>query len=153
MHQTRHRPLILKLLLAYHSGSILPLQNLNIINNLRFGTHNYVILVPIRVRLVGDKHPPRASLAVYPLLDWFIKNSDPWWIKLWFHVLVPLLLYLPLLKEGIIELKNSNIFVKHNMVDLLNALPRDDVVEADGVSFLGGDGVLLRKHFLKECPT
>ena len=43
--------------------------NLNIINNLRFSTHNCVILVPKRASLAGEKHTPRSSVVVKPLLD------------------------------------------------------------------------------------
>ena len=53
------------------------------------------------------------------------------------HVLVPPLLYLPLLEKGIIELVNGENFIRHNMGDILKAPPRYDVVEADGGLFPG----------------
>ena len=63
------------------------------------------------------------------------------------RVLVPPLLHLPLLEKGIIELRNGKICVRHKLSDLLKAPPRDDVVEADGGAFLGGNGILQ-----KEAP-
>ena len=61
-----------------------------------------------------------------------------------FHVLFPSLLHLPLLEKGIIELRNGKICVGHNMIDLLNAPHRDDVVESGGGAFLGGNGILQK---------
>ena len=61
------------------------------------------------------------------------------------HVIVPLLLHLPLLEKGIIEIKNGKICVRYNLSDLIKAPPRDDVVEADGGAFLGGNGILKKE--------
>ena len=61
------------------------------------------------------------------------------------HILVPPLLNLPLLEKGIIELRNGKICVRHNMSDLLKVPPRDDVVEAYGIYFLGGN-VIIQKE-------
>ena len=58
------------------------------------------------------------------------------------HVLVLSLLYLNLLGKGIIELRNGNICVRHNLSDLLKAPSRDNVVEADGGAFMGGNVIL-----------
>ena len=61
------------------------------------------------------------------------------------HVIVPPLLHLPLLEKGIIELRNGKICVRHNLSDILKAPPRDNVVEADGGAFLGGDEILQKE--------
>ena len=57
-----------------------------------------------------------------------------------------------LLEKGVIELRNVNICVKHNLSDLLKPPPRDDVVEADGGNFMG---VMesFRNKSLTEWPT
>ena len=39
----------------------------------------------------------------------------------------------------------GNVFVRNNLSDLLKAPPRDDVVEADWGSFLGGNGVIQKE--------
>ena len=51
-------------------------------------------------------------------------------------------------KKWIIELRNGKIFVRLNLSDILKSPPRDDVVEADGGAFIGGNGIL---H--KEVPA
>ena len=61
------------------------------------------------------------------------------------RVIVTTLLYLPLLEEGIIELSNVKICVRHNLSGLLKAPPVDDVVEADGRDFLGGNEILQKE--------
>ena len=48
-------------------------------------------------------------------------------------------------KIQLIEIRNCKICVKHNLTDLLKALPRDDVVEVDGGAFLGGNGILQKE--------
>ena len=55
------------------------------------------------------------------------------------HVLVTPLMHLPLLEKGIIELRNGNICVIHNLSDLLKSLPRDGVVDANEGAFFGGE--------------
>ena len=57
---------------------------------------------------------------------------------------LPLLLHLYLLEKRIIELRNGKICVIHNLSDLLKAPPRDDMVEADGGAFMGGNGILQK---------
>ena len=47
-------------------------------------------------------------------------------------------------KTQLIELSNGKICVRHNLGDLLKAPPRDYVVEVDGGTFLGGDGILKK---------
>ena len=64
------------------------------------------------------------------------------------HVIVLPLLHLPLLEKGVIELRNGRICVRHNLSDILKAPPRDDVVEADGGTFMGVNGILQ-----KEVPA
>ena len=61
-----------------------------------------------------------------------------------YHVLVPPLLHMPMSEKGIIELRNGNICVRHNLSDILKAPPSDDVVEADGGAFIGGNGILQK---------
>ena len=58
--------------------------------------------------------------------------------------LFQILLHMPLLDKGIFELMNGKIFAIHNLIDVLKAPPRDDVVEADGGSFLGGSWILQK---------
>ena len=60
------------------------------------------------------------------------------------HILVTPLLHLTLLEKGTIEIRNGNICVRHILSDLLKATPRDDVVEADGGAFLGGNEILQK---------
>ena len=60
------------------------------------------------------------------------------------YVLFTPLLYLPLLEKGIIEISNGKISVRRNLSDLLKAPPRDDVVEADESSFMGGNGIIQK---------
>ena len=48
-------------------------------------------------------------------------------------------------KIHLIELNIGNIYVRHNLSDLIKAPPRDDVVEADGGAFLGGKGILQKE--------
>ena len=50
-----------------------------------------------------------------------------------------------MLEKGIIELSNIKICVRHNLSDLLKAPLRDDVVEADGGAFLGGNEILQKE--------
>ena len=64
------------------------------------------------------------------------------------HVLVLPLLHLILLEKRITEIRNGKICVRNNLSDLLKAPPIDDVVEADGGTFLGGNGILQ-----KEVPS
>ena len=52
---------------------------------------------------------------------------------------------MPLLEKWIIKLRNGKIFVSHNLSDLLQEPPRDDVVEGDGGTFLKGNGVLQKE--------
>ena len=50
-----------------------------------------------------------------------------------------------MLEKGIIELRNGKNCVRHNLSDITEAPPRDDVVEADGGAFLGGNGILQKE--------
>ena len=106
-----------------------------------------MILVPKMLRLAGDKYLLRASVAVNKLLRLLINNTGTRLVKMCHHVLIPPILHMPLLEKGIIELRNGNICVIHNLSDLLMAPPRDDLVEADRGAFLGVYGV-----FKKEAP-
>ena len=58
---------------------------------------------------------------------------------------MPPLLHLPLLETGIIELSNGNICVRHNLIDIIKEPPIDDVVEADGGAFMGGNGIIKKE--------
>ena len=60
------------------------------------------------------------------------------------HVIVPPLLHLTHLEKGIIEIRNGNICVGHNLSDLIKAPPGDDVVESDKGAFLGSNGILQK---------
>ena len=66
---------------------------------------------------------------------------------MWCHILVPPLLYLPILEKWIIELSNLKIYVRHNLSDLLKAPPINYVVEAVGGAFIG-----VKKDHLKRSP-
>ena len=48
-------------------------------------------------------------------------------------------------KIQLIELRNGNISIKHNLSDLIKAPPSDDRVEAAGCAFLGGNGILKKE--------
>ena len=61
------------------------------------------------------------------------------------HVIFPPLLHLLLLGKGVIGIRNGNIFVRHNLSDIIKAPPRDDVVKADGGDFMGGNGILKKE--------
>ena len=93
---------------------------------------------------MGDKHPPIKIVGVNTLLYSIINNTDPLLVKICHYVLVTPLLHLPMLEKGIIELRNGNICVRQKLSDLLKVPLRDDVVEADGGAFLGGNGVLQK---------
>ena len=100
--------------------------------NLGERTCNGVVLVTKGVELVWDKHPPRARVAVNTLLNGFIQNTNPRWVKNVCHVAVPTILYLTLLEEGVITLWNWTICVGHGRSNLLKAPLRYDVIEVDG---------------------
>ena len=99
-----------------------------------------------------DKHPPTACVRVNILLNVFVQNTNPRWVKNFRHVAVPPLLHMPLLEKGVIILRNWTICVGHGMSDLLKAPPRYDVIEADGGAFLGCNEI-LQKNSLTEWPT
>ena len=54
-------------------------------------------------------------------------------------------MHIYMLEKGIIELSHGKICVRHNLSDLLKDSPRDDMVEAYGVAFLGVNGVLQKE--------
>ena len=54
--------------------------------------------------------------------------------------------------KGIIEIRNGQICVRHNLSDILKVPPIDDMVVADGGDFLGGNGIIKNKSLI-EWPT
>ena len=136
-----------KLLPPHIPRPILPLNDLNAVDYLGKRTQNGVVLVTKGVGLAWEKHPPRASVSVKPLVDGLFQNTDPRWVKLCFHVVVLTLLYMPLVQEGVIVRWNWEICVVHGLGDLLQAHTRDDLIEADW-----GALVTFKNNYLMEWP-
>ena len=97
-HQPFRLPLIIKLFPPHPLCLILPQKNLNMVYNLVDSTCNCVVIIPKGVGLAWDNNLPRSRVAVNPLLNGFIQNTNPLWVKIFRRFSVPPLLHMQLLE-------------------------------------------------------
>ena len=103
-----------------------------------------MLLIPKRMGLAWDKLPFRARVAVNLLLNGFIQNTNPIWVKICLHVAVPPLLRMPLLEEGFSILSNWKKIVGCGVSDILKLPPIYDVIEVDGGTCRWCNGIIQR---------
>ena len=95
------------------------------------------------------KHLPRSRVVVNTILNGFIHNTNLVCVKMFLYVAVPPLLHLVLLEEGVILLRNWMVCVVHGLSDILKFYPRYYVIESDGGTFWGCNGILQKEVFYR----